>query len=55
MDTIIQKLTAVANTLEVISVCGRQNLMRLSGCIDVVESVLKELTDGGQAPKQEVK
>lgn len=39
----VSKLTAVINTLNLISVCGKQNLMRLSGCIDVLEEIAGEL------------
>ena len=42
-QTIIGKLSAVLNTLNAISVSGKQNLMRLSGSIDVLEGVLEEL------------
>ena len=42
-QTIISKLSAVLNTLNVITVSGKQNLMRLSGSIEVLEGVLEEL------------
>ena len=38
----VSKLSAVINTLNSISVCGKQNLIRLSGCIDVLEEIAGE-------------
>ena len=45
-QTIISKLSAILNTLNAISVSGKQNLMRLSGSIEVLEGVLEELQNG---------
>ena len=42
-QNITSNLVAVINTLNQISVCGKQNLMRMSGCIDALEHILAEL------------
>lgn len=47
-QTVLSKLSAVLNTLNAISVCGKQNLMRLSGSISVLEEVLDEIQSGAQ-------
>lgn len=40
-NELIQKLDAVCKTLENIEVKGKANLMNLSGCIMVVEELMK--------------
>lgn len=44
-DEIMNKLGAVLNALNVISVSGKQNLANLSGCIVVIEEVASMLND----------
>lgn len=52
-QSITNSLAAVINTLNQISVSGKQNLMRLSGCIDVLEQILGEQNKSGK-PDTEV-
>ena len=42
-DEIMQRLVAVANALNTITVSGKQNLANLSGSINIIEEVLNML------------
>jgi len=48
MNELTQNLAAVIHTLDTISVSGKQNLMRLSGCIDALEHILGALNATSQ-------
>lgn len=50
-DGITQRLIAVANVLNTISVSGKQNLANLSGSIGVIEEVLGMLENADVIPK----
>lgn len=54
MNELVQNLAAVIHTLDTISVSGKQNLMRLSGCIDALEHILGAL-EAAKQPTAEVK
>lgn len=44
-DEVMNRLGAVLNALNVISVNGKQNLANLSGCIVVIEEIASMLSD----------
>lgn len=53
-NEVLKNLAAVIHTLDTISVSGKQNLMRLSGCIDALEHILGAL-EAAEQPDAEVK
>ena len=54
-DQIISKLSAVINTLNMIPVSGKQSMMRLCGCIDMLEEICGTLSDKVVDQRSEVK
>ena len=52
-DEIMQRLIAVGNALNTITVSGKQNLANLSGSISIIEEVLNML-DGADVIQKEV-
>ena len=47
-EEIFSNIKAVVNTLNCISVSGRNNLVNLGGCIQVLEDILKAIVQSNQ-------
>ncbi len=55
MTNLMKTIANVGQTLNLIEVKGKQNLLMLGGCLDALEKVLKELSEaeGNTAPSDD--